>query len=166
MKTYKLHRVQRVNAPLEDTFDFFSRPENLGKITPPWLAFRMVSDDAEMREGLRIEYRVRPLGFPRKWVSEITAYDPPHRFVDEQVEGPYALWHHEHRFRALEGDREGGGPGGGAAGGAAGGTEVVDTVTYALPFGPLGRLAHGLVVRRQLASIFRYRSERLPELLG
>lgn len=154
MKTYTLHRVQHVDAPLAETFDFFSRPENLGKITPPWLAFRMVSDDADMREGLRIEYRVRPLGFPQKWVSEITAYDPPHRFVDEQLEGPYALWHHEHRFRAVEeGPR---GPG----------TEVTDTVTYALPFGPLGRLAHALLVRRQLESIFRYRKARLPELLG
>jgi ligand-binding SRPBCC domain-containing protein len=69
--------------------------------------------------------------------------------VDEQRQGPYALWHHEHTFRAVEG-----------------GTEVTDTVTYALPFGPLGRLAHSLLVRRQLESIFRYRSEHLPELLG
>ena len=145
---HTLHRVQRVSTPLDQTFEFFSRPENLARITPPWLGFRMVSDDADMREGLRIEYRIRPLGFPQKWVSEITAYDPPHRFVDEQVVGPYRRWHHEHRFRAVDG-----------------GTEVTDTVTYALPFGPLGRLAHSLVVRRQLESIFRYRSERLPELL-
>ena len=154
MKTYTLERTQRVPAPLAETFDFFSRPENLGRITPSWLSFRMVSDDADMREGLRIEYRVRPLGVPQKWVSEITAYDPPHRFVDEQVKGPYAKWHHEHRFRAVE------------EGPMAGGTEVTDTVTYALPFGPLGRLAHGLLVRRQLESIFEYRSARLPELLG
>ena len=145
---YTLHRVQRVPTPLDETFDFFSRPENLGRITPPWLAFTMVSDDAAMREGLRIEYRIRPLGFPQKWVSEITAYEPPHRFVDEQRTGPYAGWHHEHRFRAV-----------------AGGTEVEDTVTYALPFGPLGRLAHFLLVRRQLEAIFRYRQERLGELL-
>ena len=145
---YRLHRVQRVATPLEETFEFFSRPENLARITPPWLAFEMVSDDADMREGLRIEYRVRPLGFPQKWVSEITAYEPPHRFVDEQVAGPYARWHHEHRFRPVDG-----------------GTEVVDDVTYALPFGPLGRLAHALLVRRQLESIFDYRERRLPELL-
>ncbi len=159
MKTYTLHRVQVVPTPLDETFDFFSRPENLGRITPPWLSFRMVSDDADMREGLIIEYRVSPLGFPQKWVSEITAYDPPHRFVDEQRAGPYALWHHEHTFRAIGGDASG-------SGGGTGGTEVTDTVTYALPFGVLGRLAHGLLVRRQLESIFRYRAERLPELLG
>ena len=145
---YTLHRVQRVPTPLDETFDFFSRPDNLARITPPWLGFRMVSDDTDMREGLRIEYRVRPLAIPQKWVSEITAYDPPHRFVDEQVTGPYARWHHEHRFQAVNG-----------------GTEVTDTVTYALPFGPLGRLAHPLV-RRQLESIFSFRQERLPELLG
>jgi hypothetical protein len=145
---YTLHRVQRVPVALDRTFDFFSRPENLARITPSWLGFRMVSDDVAMREGLRIEYRVRPLGFPQKWVSEITAYDPPHRFVDEQVEGPYVRWHHEHRFRAVDG-----------------GTEVTDTVRYALPFGPIGRLAHALMVRRQLESIFEYRKNSLTGLL-
>lgn len=145
---YTLHRVQRVSTPLEETFDFFSRPENLARITPPWLGFRMVSEDADMREGLTIEYRVRPLGFPQKWVSAITAYDPPYRFVDEQIHGPYARWHHEHRFEAADG-----------------GTRVTDTVTYALPFGPMGRLVHALFVRRQLESIFTFRQERLPELL-
>ncbi len=145
---HTLHRVQTVPTDLDHTFRFFSRPENLARITPPWLGFRMVSDDVEMREGLRIEYRVRPLGVPQKWVSEITAYDPPHRFVDEQVTGPYARWHHEHRFRAVEG-----------------GTEVTDTVTYALPFGPIGQLAHALLVRRQLESIFSYRKRTLVGLL-
>lgn len=136
-------------APLAETFAFFARPDNLARITPPWLAFRVVSRDDDMRRGLRIEYRIRPLGFPQKWVSVITEYDPPHRFVDEQVEGPYALWHHDHRFR-----------------GVAGGTEVTDTVTYALPLGPVGRLAHRLLVRRQLESIFRYREEALVRIMG
>jgi ligand-binding SRPBCC domain-containing protein len=143
-----LHRLQRLPTALDETFAFFSRPENLARITPPWLGFRMVSNDTDMREGLRIEYRVRPLGVPQRWVSEITAYDPPHHFIDEQVAGPYARWHHEHRFRAV--DR---------------GTEVTDTVTYALPFGPIGRLAHALLVRRQLESIFDYRKDALVELL-
>jgi ligand-binding SRPBCC domain-containing protein len=145
---YTLHRVQRVAVPHDRAFAFFARPENLARITPPWLGFRIVSEDLEMREGLRIEYRVTPLGVPQRWVSQITAYDPPHRFVDEQREGPYAHWHHEHRFRAVDG-----------------GTEVTDTVRYALPFGVLGRLAHGVLVRRQLESIFDYREETLPRLL-
>jgi ligand-binding SRPBCC domain-containing protein len=146
---YVLHRVQRVPTPLGETFEFFSRPQNLARITPAWLAFRMVSNDADMREGLRIEYRIRPLWIPQKWVSEITAYDPPHRFVDEQRRGPYARWHHEHSFRATNG-----------------GTEVTDTVHYALPLGPLGRLAHALFVRRQLEAIFAFRQERLDALLA
>jgi ligand-binding SRPBCC domain-containing protein len=145
---HTLHRVQRVAVPLHETFDFFARPGNLARITPPWLGFRIVSDDLEMRRGLRIEYRVKPFGVPQKWVSEITAYDPPHRFVDEQRVGPYARWHHEHRFRAVDG-----------------GTEVTDTVRYALPFGLIGRLAHGVLVRRQLESIFDYREKALTELL-
>lgn len=146
---YVLHRVQWVPTPLDETFDFFSRPQNLARITPPWLAFRMVSDDAVMREGLRIEYRIRPLGIPQKWVSEITAYDPPHRFVDEQLRGPYARWHHEHGFRTSKG-----------------GTEVTDTVRYALPLGPLGRLAHALFVRRQLEAIFAFRQDQLEKRLA
>ena len=145
---YTLHRVQRVPTPLDRTFDFFSRPENLARITPPWLGFRMVSTDVAMREGLRIEYRVKPLGFPQPWLSEITLYDPPHRFVDEQVRGPYRRWHHDHRFRAV-----------------GGGTEVTDTVTYALPYGWIGRLAHGILVRRQLESIFDYRTRALAKRL-
>lgn len=145
---YELYRRQHVSTPLDRTFDFFSRPENLARITPPWLGFRIVSGDLAMREGLRIEYRVRPLGVPQRWVSRITAYDPPHRFVDEQVVGPYAHWHHEHRFRAVEG-----------------GTEVTDRVRYALPFGQIGRIAHRLLVRPRLESIFDYRERTLPELL-
>lgn len=145
---YTLHRVQRVATPLDETFHFFSRPENLARITPPWLAFRIVSRDLDMREGLRIEYRIRPFGISSSWVSEITAYDPPHRFVDEQRTGPYRYWHHEHRFGAVEG-----------------GTEVTDVVTYALPYGVIGRLAHALLVRRRLESIFDYRTRQLAALL-
>jgi len=135
---------------LDEVFPFFAEPRNLARITPAWLGFRIVSaGDLTMRAGLRIEYRVRPLGFPQTWVSEITLWDPPHRFVDEQVRGPYRLWHHLHTFRAV-----------------AGGTELVDEVTYALPFGPLGSLAHALVVRRQLATIFDYRARVVRDLFG
>lgn len=144
-----LQRVQRIARPLDETFAFFSRPGNLARITPAWLAFRIRSDDVRMRQGLRIEYRIRPLGFPLRWVSEITAYDPPHAFVDEQVAGPYRSWRHEHRFRAIEG-----------------GTEVTDVVRYSLPLGPIGRLAHALLVRRQLEAIFDHRERTLEELLG
>jgi ligand-binding SRPBCC domain-containing protein len=154
-RRYVLERTQFVLASLERAFAFYAEPRNLAKITPKWLGFRIVgfddgeTDDAKMRRGLRIHYRVRPLGFPQRWTSEITEWDPPARFVDEQRKGPYRSWHHEHTFRAVDG-----------------GTEIRDRVEYALPFGPLGRIAHAALVRRQLEAIFDHREEVVHELFG
>lgn len=145
-----LERRQVVARRLDEVFAFFAEPRNLALITPAWLAFRMIDDDpGDMAEGLRLRYRIRPLGVSQRWVSEITRWDPPRSFVDEQVRGPYARWHHEHVFTAV-----------------AGGTEVVDRVTYALPLGILGGMAHALLVRRQLRAIFDYREEAIREGLG
>jgi ligand-binding SRPBCC domain-containing protein len=162
-----IERTQWVSVPLEETFRFHADPRNLGRITPPWLAFTLeraelqgvatregrnaseAGDDIEMAEGLRLHYRIRPLLVPQRWTSEITVWDPPHRFVDEQVRGPYRRWHHEHRFRSVPG-----------------GTEITDRVEYELPLGPLGKLAHLLLVRRQLGSIFDYRERTITKLLG
>jgi ligand-binding SRPBCC domain-containing protein len=102
-----------------------------------------------MAPGLTIEYRVSPLFVPQRWVSEITVYEPPYRFVDEQRIGPYQKWHHLHEFEEVPG-----------------GTAIRDVVTYALPFGPLGSLAHALLVRRQLEGIFAYRSRVVEGLIG
>jgi ligand-binding SRPBCC domain-containing protein len=152
---YVLDRTQFVPVPLDRTFEFYAEPRNLARITPKWLGFRIVgfddgeTADATMRRGLRIHYRVKPLGFPQRWTSEITEWDPPGKFVDEQRAGPYRSWHHEHTFRAVDG-----------------GTEIRDRVEYALPFGPLGRIAHALLVRRQLEAIFDHREEVVHELLG
>jgi ligand-binding SRPBCC domain-containing protein len=149
--SYTLERQQSIRRPLAEVFAFYAEPGNLALITPRWLGFRIVTPGAlAMRRGLTIEYRVHPLGVPQRWVSEITEYDPPHRFVDEQRHGPYASWHHEHRFAAT----------------STGGTLITDRVTYALPFGPLGRIAHALLVRRQLESIFDYRDARVAAVLG
>ena len=146
---FVLSRVQSVARPLPEVFAFFSDPVNLARITPPWLGFRMLTPSQEMRQGLLIDYRIRPMGIPQRWRSEITLWDPPHRFVDEQVRGPYRSWHHLHEFRVVDG-----------------GTEIRDTVRYALPLGPLGRLAHVLVVKPQLESIFAYRERIVGELFG
>ena len=146
---YQLHREQTVPVPSPKVFEFFADPRNLGRITPSWLSFRMLNKgELVMREGLRIDYRIRPLGFPQRWTSIISTWDPPRRFVDEQVRGPYRRWHHLHEFRAVEG-----------------GTVITDCVTYALPFGPLGRLAHGVFVGRQLAAIFEHRERAVVQLL-
>lgn len=138
--------------PIEEVFEFFADAFNLNALTPPWLHFKILTPaPIVMRVGAIIDYRIRLKVVPMNWKTEITAYEPPFRFIDEQRRGPYALWHHEHEFNA-----EGGG------------TLVADTVHYALPMNstPLGHLAHRLLVRRDLEQIFSYRTTRMRELLG
>jgi ligand-binding SRPBCC domain-containing protein len=150
-RAHILERTQVVPLPIERTFDFFDDPHNLARITPAWLAFEVLGEGAiPMREGLEIDYKIRPLLFPQRWTSRITRYHPPVAFVDEQVRGPYAFWRHQHAFRPVGEDA----------------TEVTDRVEYALPFGVLGRIAHALFVRRQLEAIFRYRERAVRQILG
>ncbi len=150
MSAHQLIRHQVVPRPLAEVFPFFAEPGNLARITPEWLGFTIVSPGPlVMAPGLRIEYRVHPWGVPQRWVSEITTWEPPHRFVDEQRAGPYRSWHHLHEFREV-----------------AGGTELRDVVTYSLPFGALGAVAHRLVVRRQLEAIFEHRRRVVAEMWG
>jgi len=147
--THELIREQWIPQPLDAAFAFFSRPENLEKITPPWLGFHIAKAEDELHPGSLIEYKLRVRGIPMGWVSEITDWNPPHGFVDKQIRGPYALWQHEHSFAADNG-----------------GTRIRDHVRYALPFGVVGELMHKLTVRRDVESIFAFRQTRLIELLG
>ena len=135
-------------APRERVFEFFVTPENLPAITPEWLGLTLLTR-GPMAAGTVLEYRIRWLGFPFRWRSLIREYDPPYRFVDVQVVGPYARWEHRHMFLEEEG-----------------GTVVEDRVTYRLPLGPIGKLAHRVCVRRQLEAIFAYRQSRLRALLS
>lgn len=136
--------------PLGETFKVFQDPYNLAKITPPWLNFRVTSTERiEMREGAEIQYVIRWLRFPIRWRTVITEYDPPYKFVDEQERGPYTLWRHEHTFEETSE-----------------GTKVKDRVEYRLPLGFMGRLIHGVIVRRQLLAIFRYRQRELATMFG
>lgn len=153
MTVHRLVAEQFVPRSREEVFEFFSRPENLARITPPGMAFELTSRDRAMRAGLRLVYRLRPLfSIPTTWVSEITHYDPPHAFVDVQVSGPYALWAHTHTFET-------------ARVGDVVGTRVTDSVMYELPFGPLGDLVNALVVRPRLAAIFAHRQRAIARLL-
>lgn len=137
-------------APRVRVFEFFARPENLATITPGWLGFTLLTPAPIMlAAGAVLDYRIRWLGLPFRWRSLIREYDPPHRFVDVQVIGPYARWEHRHMF--VE---------------EAGGTVMEDRVTYRLPLGPIGELVHWLAVRRQLEAIFAYRRDRLRALLA
>jgi ligand-binding SRPBCC domain-containing protein len=149
-KTHQLHREQLVAAPLEAVFEFFSRASNLEAITPPWLRFRVVTPEpVQMRRGTLIEYRLRLRGVPLRWVSLIEEWEPGVRFVDRQLTGPYQLWHHTHEFS----DRQ------------AAGTLVRDTVRYAIPFGPLGELAHATFVEADLRKVFDYRQRAVASLM-
>lgn len=150
MTIYSLTASQVVPRSLEEVFAFFAAPENLARITPAWLRFRQVTAGSPpMAPGLRLEYRVSPFGVPQRWVSEITLWQPPYRFVDEQRIGPYRSWRHLHEFTAVPG-----------------GTMLHDAVRYELPFGRLGSWAHALVVRRQLRAIFRYRARAIEARFG
>ena len=134
--------------PREEVFPFFADPRNLAVLDPPWLGFRLLCSPPDSLEaGAVFDFRIRWLGIPVRWRALIREYDPPYRFVDVQVRGPYARWEHRHLFRAGEG-----------------GTWVEDRITYRLPLGPLGRVLHTLWVRRQLAALFAHRRRRLEEL--
>jgi hypothetical protein len=147
MHTYCLEREQWLPRPVDEVFAFFSRPENLQVITPPWLDFRMVESPAELAVGSLIRYRLRWRWMPIRWTTEISEWNAPHRFVDREISGPYALWNHEHWFAPHER-----------------GTTMRDRVTYALPLGWIGRAAHAIVVKRDVERIFDFRGQTMRHL--
>jgi NADH dehydrogenase len=149
MTTHVLHARQILPRPIEEVFAFFA-PENLVRLIPPHMDFTLGAHDTRMGVGAVIEQRVRPLlGVPARWTSRIDAFDPPHRFVDIQARGPYRSWVHTHTFTPVET-----------------GTEVTDDVRYAVPFGPLGELTHHAVIGRELAHIFRFRTQALAAIFA
>jgi NADH dehydrogenase len=142
MGTHILTASQIVNRPPHEVVPFFVRPQNLARITPPFMDLRIRSTDLDLREGLEIDYDLRPLpGFQTRWRARIVDLDPMGGFADIQVRGPYRRWTHRHTFAAVDG-----------------GTRVDDRVEYELPFGPLGDLADRIAVRPQLEDIFTHRA--------
>jgi ligand-binding SRPBCC domain-containing protein len=148
MPDFALERTQVVPRLPDEVWAFFSDAANLGAITPPWLRFEIVEAPAQLELGSLLRYRLRLLGVPLGWRTEITTWRPPIGFTDVQLSGPYPLWEHAHRFSP-----------------APGGTEVYDNVRYRVPGGPLAPLVN-LVVSAWLERIFDYRAKRLRELLG
>ncbi len=141
-----LRREQHLPAPPAEVFPFFADAGNLEAITPAWLRFAIVPPrPTDMGMGTLIEYRLRLHGISVSWLTRIEEWIPGERFVDVQLRGPYALWHHTHEFEADGAD----------------GTLMRDTVRYALPYGPLGEVAHRLFVARDLAAIFDFRTGRV-----
>ncbi len=151
MKIYQLKTTQKLPVSIDKAWNFFSNPKNLAKITPAWLNFRIKSElPDKMRQGMIIVYTVRPaLNIPVTWVTEITHVNEPFYFVDEQRFGPYKFWHHEHFFRE-END----------------GIIMEDIVSYALPYGFLGRIANRFFVKKKVQEIFDYRSTILKEIFS
>lgn len=138
---------------LDETWDFFSRPENLEELTPKDVKFEFLTPlkGVEMYPGIAIQYRVTPFpGFTTDWITEITQIKDKTYFVDDQRVGPFALWHHQHWFKSL-GPQE---------------TEMTDILHYQAPLGILGTIADKLFVHRQVKEIFRFREEAVRAYFG
>ena len=150
--SYQLKREQQLNCDIERAWDFFSSPHNLSRITPKEMGFVVLSSltDTAIYEGMTIDYTVSPvLGIPLKWQTEITAVNYQKNFTDFQKKGPYKLWRHHHEFIPN-----------------ANGVLMKDTVDYELPFGFIGTIAHGLMVKKKLKDIFDYRRQVLEQLFN
>lgn len=147
MRLFTLDTSLRLAQPVERVFAFFADAANLDSLTPPWLHFKILTPlPIEVAAGTRIDYRLRYRGIPLRWRTEILAWEPPYRFVDGQIKGPYRRWVHEHTFVKKDG-----------------GTLATDFVEYAL-LG--GGLTNSLLVGRDVERIFAYRRQRLTEVFG
>ncbi|MFC4721599.1 cell division inhibitor [Geojedonia litorea] len=151
MKIYTLHKTQNLPISLERAWEFLTYPQNLKTITPDYMGFNIESGaDRPMYAGQIIQYMVTPvLGIKTKWVSEITHVIDHNYFVDEQRFGPYALWHHKHFLKEIEG-----------------GVQMEDIIDYKLPLGFIGQMVHPILVKPKLEEIFNYRTQKLEELFG
>jgi len=148
---YTLSSKQQLPISIDEAWEFLSNPKNLKTITPEYMSFDIISGaDKSMFVGQIIQYIVTPvLGIKTHWVTEISHVKDKHYFVDEQRFGPYALWHHKHFLKEIEG-----------------GVEMEDIIDYKIPFGALGRMFHPILVKPKLTEIFNYRTEKLNQLFG
>jgi ligand-binding SRPBCC domain-containing protein len=138
-----------VPLPVERVFPFFAEANNLERITPPELRFRIISDTpVHIKHGTLIHYQLSLYGISFRWISHIAKWEPGRSFVDEQVTGPYRLWHHTHEFEPIPR-----------------GTRIRDTVNYAIPFSPFSELGFP-IVRWQLRKIFSFRQRHVITLFG
>ncbi len=151
MRIYTLHKTQKLPISLDEAWQFLCDPTNLSKLTPPEMNMTIISGaDRPMYAGQVLQYSVTPLpGFKTKWVSEITQYKEKKYFVDDQLYGPYAFWHHKHFVHEIEG-----------------GVLLEDLINYKVPFGILGQMVHPLLVKPKLESIFQFRKNQMEALFG
>jgi ligand-binding SRPBCC domain-containing protein len=152
MPVYTLKRSQKLPIDLYQAWNFFSSPENLALITPPYMGFKITGGfkKASMVKGMAINYIVKPvLNLPLKWETEIIQTRDYHSFIDVQRKGPYRLWHHIHMFKE---DYNG--------------IIMYDEIKYVVPFGCIGKIMHKLFIRKRIEDIFNYRKKKLKELFG
>ncbi len=153
MKSYQLTFKQKLPVSLAQAWDFFSSPQNLAEITPNDMAFIVTSKldpNEKMYPGMIITYKVSPLlGIKLNWMTEITQVAHERYFIDEQRSGPFRFWHHQHHFKTIPN-----------------GVEMTDILTYSLPLGIFGQMAHSLFVRKRLKEIFDFRKAKTTELFG
>ena len=136
-KIYTFYKEQFVPSDMDTVFEFFSRPENLEKITPSSMGFNIITPSPiEMKEGAIIDYTVKIMGVPMRWRTMITSYKKNEYFVDEQLKGPYSYWHHRHSFKEVEG-----------------GVLIIDEITYALPIQAFRKIVHPVLIKPQIEQI-------------
>lgn len=151
-KMYQLKYSQKLPLSIDESWDFFSSPDNLKILTPEHMGFEITNrhESRKMYAGQIIAYTIRPLwNIPLEWVTEITHVQKPEYFIDEQRFGPYKFWHHEHRFFPIPQ-----------------GVELIDIIHYKLPFGFLGKMIHSFKVKNDLDKIFSYRKAKLEKMYG
>ena len=140
-KIYTFKTEQIIDDKIDNVFEFFSRPENLEKITPKSMGFNIITPKPiTMKEGAIIDYIVKIMGFPTRWITMITSYKKNEMFVDEQLKGPYSYWHHKHFFEEINGK-----------------VKMIDEIHYALPLQILRELVHPLIIKPQINRIFSFR---------
>lgn len=152
MKTYHLEFNQILPIPIDEAWDFFSSPKNLSKITPRKMGFQIIfqSGGEKMYAGQVIQYKVNIFPLVKSsWLTEITHVQKPRFFVDEQRQGPYSMWHHQHHFEEIEG-----------------GTKMLDIISYSIPLGIIGRMMNHLFIHRQINRIFEHRKKVLSEFFS
>ncbi|WP_372744902.1 SRPBCC family protein [Lutibacter sp.] len=152
MSYFQFKSEQKINATMNEVWQFIASPKNLKEITPPYMGFEVVTKDLseKMYPGMIIGYKVSPLaGIKLNWLTEITHVVDGFYFVDEQRVGPYAIWHHQHKIEPFEN-----------------GVLMTDIVTYKPPFGFIGTLLNSLIIKNKLAEIFDFRTKKIDQLFN
>ncbi|MDZ4666429.1 MAG: SRPBCC family protein [bacterium] len=148
MKAIVLNYTTNLDRPLDEVFQFFSKAENLNKLTPPHVNFKILTPlPIPMFPSQTIRYRIKLFGIPFNWKTEIIEWNPPFKFVDQQLGGPYTTWHHQHIFKEVNGK-----------------TEMTDIITYRSKGWILAPFLHWLFVDRNVKQIFAYREKQLNEI--